>query len=236
MRKQSSITVDRKNLLTALRLVKHAVAREKSRPVLSGINIYSKKDGTIDISGADGFRLAIYNLPAIIRGEFVSVFPLSLLSKLKGMKEEKITIVTVASQGRARINGEEIEVISDQRLRYIELVPKGFAHKATFAVKDLKTSLEEIKPIAKESSGAVGLETTEGNTLKILAGFEDERIIREIPAQVENPGKIAIHWRNLRDTLNTGVNIINFNGPADVCVFTGIIGFIEVVMPMFIEW
>lgn len=237
MERLSSIVIERKPLLTALRLVKHAVAREKSRPALSGINIHSKEDGTIDIFGADGFRLAMYNLPAIIKGEFVSVFPLSLLSKVKGMKEEKITII-VASQKRARINGEEIEVISDQRLNYLKLIPVEFAHKATFFNTDLKAFLEEVKTIAKEASGIVRLETTERNIMRLwVSSYDNEIKAKEIPANIGGlPGRIAIDWKYLRDALNTGAHTIKFNSPSDICVFTGAMGLIEVMMPRFVEW
>ncbi|PIR05840.1 hypothetical protein COV56_00640, partial [Candidatus Kuenenbacteria bacterium CG11_big_fil_rev_8_21_14_0_20_37_9] len=188
MQEQGRIIVDRKSFLTGLKLVRHAVAKKDSRPFLNGIDIYSNINGTIDIVGADGLRFGMYTMPAVIEGRFSGIFPLDLILKLKGIEKKEITIsipMPISGLSIARINGEGIELIAGQYPNWRKLIPAEFTHKATFITKGLKVALEAVKVVAKESSGAVGLETTEGNTLKILAGFEDERIIREIPAQVE---------------------------------------------------
>lgn len=238
MQEQGRIIVDRKSFLTGLKLVRHAVAKKDSRPFLNGIDIYSNINGTIDIVGADGLRFGMYTMPAVIEGRFSGIFPLDLILKLKGIEKKEITIsipMPISGLSIARINGEGIELIAGQYPNWRKLIPAEFTHKATFITKGLKVALEAVKVVAKESSGAVGLETTEGNTLKILAGSKDERIIREIPAQVENPGKIAIHWRNLRDALKTGASTISFNGLSDECVLTGVVGLIEVIKPMYMD-
>lgn len=248
MRRQNRIAVDRKNLLTAIKLVRHAVAKEKSRPILAGISIYSKGDGTIDIVAADGFRLAIYSMPAIVEGKFVGVFPLDLLPKLKERKKEKVVIdIPVADSGLsiARIDGEGIELISNWCPVFRQLIPEELAHKATFAVNELKAALDAVKTVARKGIGTVRLETTEPSTMKIWTEFKDEMITKEIPVNIEGPpGRIALYWKHLRDAINTGANTINFNEmaqPVDVtkvqsCVFTGIPGLIEAVQPMVVEW
>jgi len=242
--KRSGMAVERRTLLIAVELVKHAAAKEKNGSILSRISIYSKGNETIDVAAANGFLLAIYNMPATTEGEFGGVFPLDILFRLKEIKEEKV-VIDIPDKDIARIDGRGIELISNWCPDFRRLIPEGFTHKVTFNLKELKEALEVVKVVAKKGLGRVRLETTKVGTMKIWSEFEDEMIAREILVDTEDlPGKIAIHWRNLRDALKTGVNTISFNelvqpvelSKAQPCVFTGIPHFIEAVQPMIFEW
>lgn len=243
-------------LETAIKQVAFAAATEESRPVLTGV--HAEFDGErLTLAAADGFRLAVYNLPlaAAVPEKIGIIIParsLAELSRLLVGQEEavEITINPQRSQILFRMQSAEMvsQLIQGTFPNYSQLIPQSYVTKAIVDVADFTRATKTASIFARDGGGIVRLVLTPGAELtpgKIAISARAEELgdnLGEIDAIVEGePAKIAFNSKYLIDILSileeeqVALETTSSSSPG---VFrpVGSENYIYVVMPMFVQW
>lgn len=208
--KGQEITLKIDELYEALTEVVFAASLNTSRPVLSGVLLYSYDKG-IKLVATDSYRLAeksikitkapdepVYSIvPAKTMIELAKI-----ISKAEG-KEVKINI----SKNQALFSVDGVELIS--RLiegkfpDYEKIIPKESKTKLEASVEDLSLVLKRVSLFARENNNSVKLSAT--NDGKLLVSSEETKVGEEkaevaIKIEGEN-NKISLNAQYLLDVL-----------------------------------
>ena len=233
----SGVEVVVPKLIEALGDVDYAVARDDARPVLSGV-CFTPLESTLELAGADGFRLAI--TATLMRGSFekAAIVPLEtvrLLRKLTGAVG--MTIPTSRDKVLFKVGNITLisTLIQGSFPNYAQLVPKGGTMlKVTSA--EVQKALKVIRGM-KPASGIVRLQT-KGKELCLWArtGDDGEGSI-EVKVPASGKVKIAFNLEYLSDLVSRAGDTLTLqtttpSSPGKVRVGTTT----HVIMPMVVQW
>ncbi|MEK7673171.1 MAG: DNA polymerase III subunit beta [Patescibacteria group bacterium] len=194
----------------AINQVVFAASMNTSRPVLSGVLMYSVGD-EIKLVATDSYRLAEkgIKLEKKITDEIYCIIPArtmmelaKVISKAQG-KEVKVNV----SKNQILFTVDGIELIS--RLiegkfpDYEKIIPKGTLTKVEVSVEDLSLVLKRVGLFARENNNSIKLSVT--NDGKMLVASEETKVGEEkaevvIKITGEN-NKISLNGQYLLDVL-----------------------------------
>jgi DNA polymerase-3 subunit beta len=251
-----STSVEVEALHQAINQVAFAAATEESRPVLTGVS--ARFEGkTLTLAAADGFRLAVYDLPVAEEvGQKTEVIiparTLSELNRLMADEEEavKITLNPAKSQILFRLKSVELvsQLVQGAFPNYSQIIPQSYSTRMIVSVADFLRATRTASIFARDGSGTVRLMITPGseaNPGKLSVSARSEEIgddVGEIDATVEGgEAKIAFNGKYLIDVLsvlNEAQVALETNNPSSPGLLrpVGTDNYIHVVMPMFIQW
>jgi len=249
-------------LANAIRQVVFAAATDDSRPVLTGAYaLFSEKKLTL--VAADGFRLAVYELAltTAVKEEVGIIIPSRSLRELERLLKDQqepveITINTQKSQILFRLKNKEpkkdIELVS-QLIQgtfpdYNQLIPKSHNTRATIDVQAFLRVVRSASVFARDGSGIVRLVMVpkgKSSPSKIEVSARAEEIGDNetiIEAEIEGEeAKIAFNSKYLMDVFSVleGQKVLlEVETPSSPGVFRAVEeeSWIQVVMPMFVQW
>jgi DNA polymerase-3 subunit beta len=249
-------TVEVEALRKAINHVAFAAATEESRPVLTGVS--ARFEGkTLTLAAADGFRLAVYNLPIAeeIGQKTEVIIPartLSELNRLTADEEETVSITLNPNKSQVLFRLKTVELVSQLVQgtfpNYSQIIPQSYNTRMIVSVADFLRATRTASIFARDGSGTVRLMITPGsetNPGKLSVSARSEEIgddVGEIDATVEGAeSKIAFNGKYLIDVLGVldeAQVALETNNPSSPGLLrpVGTDNYIHVVMPMFIQW
>ncbi len=222
------------DLAGPLKKILYAAAREETRPVLSGVCFSPGK--RMELTAADGFRLAITSVPFKGKLGKTVVVPHHACELLERMPGRMDVAVVEDKSNNAKIffsqKGLTLStcLIAGDYPKCEHLVPKG-GHWLKCSADALRNALKQIS-VLKAHQGKVILRT-KGKTLLVSATEDDKTIEVKVP-DVKGRTDIAfdIHYlKDLVDQMDGGFGI-QVTTP-DAPVLARIDGATHVLMPMF---
>ena len=239
--------------------VAFAAATEDSRPVLTGVQI-EIKDGGLVLAAADGFRLAVHETKLadeVPESSSIIVPAKSLqeVSRLASGKDYPVKIKVNEGKTQVLFQFETAAVVS-QLIQgtfpnYSQLVPKEHVSKTTVDVGEFARATRAASIFARDGSGIVRLQTSEGEEdgiggLSVSARSEEVGDNEgEITATIEgDPAKIAFNAKYLTEVLGVlghGMVALETSSPSSPGVLRPLspsegVSYVHVVMPMFVQW
>ena len=223
--------VDFNLLKEALNKVVFAASVSGNRPALSGI--YMKFGNGLTLIGADGFMLAINELP--VNSEEINIIvpasPLSDLIKLSG-QDAKITIGKTAVVFSVDDTDLIIQVMNVEYPPYSQLISEGYSTKLELPRADF---LRAVRTISTVNSNTLKL--TISDTISMFAGSD----IGESECEVEgvitgDKLQVKLNLKYLIDVfgaLDKDRAIMEFKGPTGSCRIRPSLGnYFYLMMPM----
>ena len=243
-------------LTQGINQVVFAAATEESRPVLTGVS--TKFEGeTLTLAAADGFRLAVFNLPLAETVEtktevIVPARTLAELNRLMAGEEESVQITLNPNKSQVLFRLKNVELVSQlvqgSFPNYSQLIPKSYNTRVIVSVDEFLRATRTASIFARDGSGIVRLVITPGNEAgpgKISVSARSEEIgedTGEIDATVEgDEAKIAFNGKYLNDVLSVlkeaqvALETTNPSSPGLIKP-VGADNYTHVVMPMFVQW
>lgn len=238
-------------------------ASDDKRPVLTGVSL--RLGEPIEVAGADGFRLAVQELPLSFPLEESKqlIVPRSTVAALGHVwaKSEHPAVMMGASRGNEatvsvispsrpvwlaysdatiRFRWDRVTVLS-QLLQgtfpnYQQLIPKEHTSRVTFDPQELHWAVRQMDPVAV--SGIVHL-SWERERLFVRAGGEDGTAQVDVWAELEgDEGRIALNKAYLHEFLRGKVGLVHMRAttPSSPVLMEASGGHPAVLaMPMFIK-
>ena len=248
--------VDAHPLRIAITQVVFAAATDDSRPVLTGS--YAQFSGDkLTLAAADGFRLAVHNLPLAtpVAEEVGVIIPsrsLRELDRLLRDQEEpvELTINPQRSQILFRLKNVEIvsQLIQGTFPNYNQLIPQSYTTRAVVNVAEFLRAIRSASVFARDGSGIVRFMVSLGEELspgRITISARAEEVgdnLGEIEAMIEGEeAKIAFNSKYLMDlfgVLDDEQVALETTNPSSPGVFRpiGEGDWVQVIMPMFVQW
>ena len=239
--------------------VAFAAATEDSRPVLTGVQI-EIKDGGLVLAAADGFRLAVHEtkLADEVPESSAIIVPaksLQEVSRLASGKDYPVKIKVNEGKTQVLFQFETAAVVS-QLIQgtfpnYSQLVPKEHVSKTTVDVGEFARATRAASIFARDGSGIVRLQTSEGEEdgiggLSVSARSEEVGDNQgEVTATIEgDPAKIAFNSKYLTEVLSVlghGMVALETSSPSSPGVLRPLspsegVSYVHVIMPMFVQW
>ncbi len=255
--------IDAAALRNGISQVVFAAATDDSRPVLTGS--YAKFSGSeLVLVAADGFRLAVYNLglASPVKEDVNVIIPARSLRELDRLMRDQeepveITINSQKSQILFRLRNKEpkkdVEIVS-QLIQgtfpdYNQLIPQSHTTSATIDVPEFLSAVRSASVFARDGSGIVRLVVAPGKKKSAKGKIEISARAEEvgdnegvIDAAIEgDEAKIAFNSKYLMDvfmTLGDEQVLLEVTTPSSPGVFrpTGEGDWVQVIMPMFVQW
>lgn len=244
--------IDPKLLRSAINRVVFAAATEDSRPVLTGVHAHLTGT-TLTLAAADGFRLAVDQLPLAeeVTEEASVIIPARSLRELdRFLRDQKDSVQLLINPERSQVlfRLENLEMVS-QLLQgtypnYKQLIPQSYNTRALIPVSDFRRATRTASVFARDGGGIIRLVITpEPGKITLTARSEEVGDnLSEVDAEVEGEeSKIAFNNRYLLDVLNVLEEeqvALETSSPSSPGVFRPVGGgsWIHVVMPMFVQW
>ncbi|MFC1921439.1 DNA polymerase III subunit beta [Chloroflexota bacterium] len=248
--------IDAEALRQGISQVAFAAASEESRPVLTGVDAVLEND-VLTLAAADGFRLAVYNLPlsAPVSEKTEAIIPARTLNELNRLMAEgeeviEVTVNPNKSQILFKLKNAELvsQLVQGTFPQYNQLIPQSYTTRVTVDVADFLMATRTASIFARDGSGIVRLMMSPGSELtpgKLTISARSEEIgddTGEIDATIEGEeAKIAFNGKYLMDVLSTlkepqvALEITNPSSPG-ILRPVGVDNYIHVVMPMFVQW
>ncbi|MFC2034658.1 DNA polymerase III subunit beta [Chloroflexota bacterium] len=248
--------VEVEDLRQGISQVTLAAASEESRPVLTGVDAQFDND-LLTLAAADGFRLAVYNLPVTtpVSQKTEVIIPARTLAELNrlmsdGEEEIDITVNPNKSQALFRLKDTELisQLVQGTFPQYTQLIPESHNTRAIIDVAEFLRAAKTASIFARDGSGIVRLVITSGSELvpgKLTISARSEEIgddVGEIDAVIEGEEvNIAFNGRYLIDVLSVlretqvALELTNPSSPGLIRP-VGVDNYIYVVMPMFVQW
>jgi DNA polymerase-3 subunit beta len=251
-----STKVDVGALRQAVDHVAFAAATDESRPVLTGVNADFEAD-QLTLAAADGFRLAVYNLPLAehIKQNVQVIIPARTLSELNRLaqdQEDTISVKVNSEKGQIIFSMKNIELVSQlvqgSFPQYGQLIPQNFNSRAVADTAQFLRATKTAAIFARDGGGIVRLVMTPGAQKapgKLTVSARSDEVgddTGEIDATVQgDEAKIAFNGRYLADVLNVlgeqqvALEVTTPSSPG-VIRPVGVDNYTHVVMPMFVQW
>lgn len=248
--------VDPEALRVAISHVAFATASEDTRPILTGVHVEMEND-LLTLAAADGFRLAVYNMPLAKRIKEKAEFNVpgrvfTELQRLLGDQDEPVKLAVNPAKGQAVFHLKNIEVVS-QLLQgsfpnYSQLIPQTHTTEAVVTTADFLRATKPASIFARDGSGIVRLNMDPGegeSQGKMVISGRSEQIgdnLGEIDAQVQGESsKIAFNGKYLIDVLaalRESQVVLETSTPSSAGVIRpiGSDNYVHVIMPMFVQW
>ncbi len=249
-------SVEAEALRQGIARVVFAAAADESRPVLTGV--YAEfEDNKLTLAAADGFRLAVYNLPlsTAVKQKTSVIIParaLAELNRLSADSEEAIELKIDTAKSQILFRLKDVELVSQlvqgSFPQYSQLIPKEHNTRAVVDVAQFLRATKTASIFARDGSGIVRLTVTPGSKAsqgKLTIAARSEEIgddTGEIDAVIEGEeAKIAFNCKYLVDVLGVlhedqvALEVTSPSSPG-VIRPVGTDNYIHVVMPMFVQW
>jgi len=248
--------VDAHPLRSAIAQVVFAAAMDDSRPVLTGG--YAQFSGDkLTLAAADGFRLAVHNLPLAtpVAEDVNIIIPARSLKELDRLLKDQedaveLTINPQRSQVLFRLKNVEIvsQLIQGTFPDYNQLIPRSYTTRVVVNVAEFLRATRSASVFARDGSGIVRLLMTQGREIsrgKVAITARAEEVgdnLGEIEAIIEgNEAKIAFNSKYLMDVfevLKDEQVSLEITNPSSPGVFRpiGDADWVQVIMPMFVQW
>jgi DNA polymerase-3 subunit beta len=253
-----TIKVNSRELATAIKRAATTADTSKhpQRPILGALRL-EKKGQRLEVVGADGWRLTRQTILA--KGDAVA-WNINVLeakraaAKLpKGKREVEVTLTeqpqtqTVSFAWADKV--EHVAITGGTYPDYEQLIPTEFTSTVRVLASELHHAAQFVGAVAREASGIVRLQSQDNHAVVLAAYDMDGDVTRsEITADVTGePTKIAFHERYLVSAAGVpskkerelgAVVELSTNKPS----YPGLFrleddpGFLQVVMPMFVQW
>jgi DNA polymerase III subunit beta len=220
-------------LASALKEISYAMAKEESRPVLTGV-WFTPKDGKIELACADGFRLAVTTVKAkgtidqmIVPGKAIWLIQQLMLGKVSIEKEK--AVIKFISDGLILTT----PAVQGTHPNYDQLIPRH-GKPVTLDSQALRDALGMVLPTLG-SSDIVRLQKKKAN---LIVSTQDEGLGEtSVKVPAKGKGKIAFNHTYLKEMVARleGKISLRITDPAT----PGLIKdgkTIHVLMPMFVQW
>ncbi|MCL0048929.1 DNA polymerase III subunit beta [Dehalococcoidia bacterium] len=248
--------VDAHLLRSAIAQVVFAAATDDSRPVLTGSYAQFSAD-KLTLAAADGFRLAVHNLPLAtpVAEEVSIIIPARSLRELDRLLRDQedpveLTINPQRSQVLFRLKNVEIvsQLIQGTFPNYNQLIPQSYTTRVVVKVAEFLRATRTASIFARDGSGIVRLLMTQGREIspgKVVITARAEEVgdnLGEIEAMIEgDEARIAFNSKYLMDVfevLKDEQVSLEITNPSSPGVFRpiGDSDWIQVIMPMFVQW
>ena len=256
-------TVVASELLKGIAQCLHGVARSDSRPVLTALCMDLWESGSMKLASADSFRLCTYK-KGVQKGEPIRVLlPASsarlLQTAIQGTAPEVITVTlhpdakgVITAVGfallptKARLGIVKVSLVSQvvegTYPSYEQLMPTDNTTEVIVGRQALLEAVKAAQPFANDSGGSIRL-WAEGGTVGVSAKAEVlGSYSQELAAEVKGePGKTAVNITYILEMLAVlkGDNVsLRFATPSSPMVWADPddLDYLEVIMPMFIQW
>lgn len=232
-----TVTVSAKDFSQAYRCVAHAISKDQSRLMLTGVLVEVDETG-LRMTTLDGFRMAIETIDCdgdpmkiIIPGNFMDLIQKSAAAG------EKITLVTDGKKVQASTEGMRIccGLLAGEYPDVKRLIPESFQTECLVGVDRVTVALKNSN-IINRSEKMVKLDI-DGNSLTVLSNSETAEYDAEIPCDTHGDGlKIAFNQNYLTDTFGSivaGEAVMKFGTATTPCVVQGKdCGGIRLILPV----
>jgi DNA polymerase-3 subunit beta len=249
-------TVEAEALRQGINKVVFAAATEESRPVLTGVSAHFD-DKKLTLAAADGFRLAVYELPVTtpVSQKTEVIIPARTLAELNRLiadQEEPVDITLNPNKSQVLFRLENTNLVS-QLIQgtfpnYSQLIPQSYSTRVIVGIADFLQATRTASIFARDGSGIVRLMITPGGEAspgKLAVSARSEEVgddVGEIDATVEgDESKIAFNGKYLSDVLSVlhesqvALEITNPSSPGLIRP-VGSDNYTHVIMPMFVQW
>jgi len=242
------------DLRLAIKQVVFAAASEESRPVLTGVHAEFEGD-KLTLAAADGFRLAVHkmSLTSQAGSKMAIIIParsLNELNRLLSDQDEALEITVNSQKSQVLFRMRNIEMVS-QLIQgtfpnYAQLIPQSHSTRAVLSLSEFLRVTKSASIFARDGSGIVRLQIMpKDGKGKVAVSARAEEIgdnIGELDALVDGAeSKIAFNSKYLVDVLEViaekevALETTTSSSPG-VIKPVGKDNYINVVMPMFVQW
>ena len=249
----ATVLVEPRAFRTAISQVIFAVATEDSRPVLTGVKVELEGDG-FTFAAADGFRLAVHKgkLAQEVAEATQAIVPAKTLNELNRLladQDEPVEMVLDPGKGQVLFRLKDVEVIS-QLIQgafpnYSQLLPQSYTTRADVGVQEFLRAARTASIFARDGAGIIRIHIAPGEpgTLQVAARAEEVgENSTELTTNVEGEeAKVAFNSRYLMDVLGAiseervAVEVTTPSSPG-VLRPSGSDTYVNVIMPMFVQW
>lgn len=229
--------------------VAFAAAQDESRPVLSGVKVFSKEKG-LTLAATDGFRLSVKELPGIRPPSPIDiVLPARTLTEvariLSEEKEKEFNLEITKEQNQAIFSLSNAEIVcrllEGEFPNFEKIIPASFTSRATLAKEEFLAAIRTASIFAREAANIIKFKI-EKDKLQISANAPQiGGNITTIEAKTEGEvGEIAFNSRFLQDLLNIVPQeeiVFEASGPLSPGVFkpVGDETFLHIIMPVRVQ-
>ena len=252
--------VDGDVLIPALLQVMDCCATETERLVLTGVCL-SPGDNTLQVAGADGYRLAYRDLPLNFPAPKPFIIPsasIKVLSSLwdkvpRTLQEEPDSLVSLITAKRllSLALGDNVlkmqfspvslvtTLIKGTFPNYLQLIPESPSMELLLFGPDLERAVRRVKETAKAQNGVVCLSWDDG-TLTVSAKESDTHQVEvTVPVQTEGgPGRVALNESYLLKYLTgkQGPVTMKVSSESTPVIFRHAASPLVLLMPMSAQW
>lgn len=182
-----------------------AASNDETRPVLTGVLLYSAKDSLV-MAATDSYRLAEKNLGKINEEVKLLIPASSLQDLLRVMPDssDKVQIKHDDQQVQFKVGDIELvtRLVDGQYPDYQKLIPESFTTTAKLKRSDLINVTKVSSLFARESAGSVTIEVTDSLlSIRSIASQLGENT-SSADALTKGSGSITLNSRYLLDALN----------------------------------
>ena len=254
----NKIDIDPAELVRGINLVAPSAARDTSRPVLAGIYINLEPDN-MTLAAADGFRLSVFRLKSEISVEekataIVPTATMRTMSRLARGLKEKVGVSITPDGNHIHFVSEAAHVrsqlIAGSYPDWEKLVPETYDTAARVSGPDFQQVCRTVDIFASNDSNIVRLEFkladgAEQKVNEMVASASSNEVgdhVEPISAEIEGPeNKIAFNNRYLRELSsimpNSDIRIeMTSHSSPGVFKIADSDDFLQVLMPMYVQW
>jgi DNA polymerase-3 subunit beta len=224
-----------------------AAAQEEIRPILTGIHA-ELQDHLLTLAAADGYRLAVYNLPLSIEVDppLEVTIPAKALSELSHLiSGEELTMVVNPQHNQALFRFQEVEMVSlllsGAFPNFRQLIPSEYTTRVEIATSDLLSGVKTASVFAGDGR-VIRFDISPGKVVISARSEEAGEEAGEIEAHVEGKeAHIAFNGRYLMDFISSFREekvVLELTSPQVPAVFKPVEGedYIHIIMPVFVQW
>tara|TARA_Y100001968_G_scaffold78128_1_gene69416 strand:+ start:4156 stop:5301 length:1146 start_codon:yes stop_codon:yes gene_type:complete len=241
------------DFVSSLRSTLFSSSTDESKQLLTGINL-NFEGSSMEAAATDGHRLAVFNLPNILKSNDNSDDKFSLTLPARSLREVERFIASIKNTDSVTLfsdEGQVVFIVEDQMVttrtlegvypNYMQLMPDKFDNKLQFNRLDFISSLERVAVLADQHNNIIKLTTdNSAKTVLISADAQDVGSCSEsIPVKMEGSiDQIAFNVRYLLEGLkviNSEEVILQCNTPTTPAIFSPnseSTKFIYLVMPV----
>ena len=222
---QPTVTVLAKDFSYAYGCVNHAISKDQSRLVLTGV-LTEVDDSGLRMTTLDGFRMAIEtvdcdgdDMKIVIPGSFMKLIQTSATAG------ETIILTTDGKKVQASTEGMKIScgLIAGEYPDVARIVPSDFKTECLVIADKVASALKNSGTI--NSKNNLVKMVIDSGVITVMSNSEKADFDAEIPCETQGDGlTIAFNQSYLMDTIGSIVNgdaVMKFGTPSSPCVVQG---------------
>lgn len=229
-------------LKTTLQQVLFAASSDESRPILTGVSLFTK-DGYLYCAATDSYRLTEKRVIKT-NDEISLVIPATALQDLLRILSDNDDIISVTNDDQQilfEFNDIEMvaRLIEGKYPDYSKLIPTEFAYSAVLSCVELTNITKVASLFARENAGSVSVRLNADDQTISLCSITSQigENTSSSTAIVEGQGSITLNSRYILDALHAikGKQVkISFNTKLEPCVLTSpeLNDYLHVIMPL----